>query len=100
MLYLYFILLIMTGYSIYSFSVKKPLFTFTDQKYQYQDNAGFTKQNCKLDKTCWIKPDNINGAIPIENPKLLRNYVFVFNKFKTVELPNQYLKQSYGNILI
>ena len=100
MLYLYIIMLVITGYSVYSLTVKKPLFTITDNTYQYPIKGSFQNQNCKLDKSCWIKPDKINGIISIKNPKMSRNYIFVFDKFKTVKLPKQYLKQSYGNRLV
>ncbi len=100
MLYLYIIMLIITGYSVYSLTVKKPLFTITDKKYQYPMNSSFMTQNCKIDKTCWIKSDNINNIIPTHNPKMSRNYIFVFDKFKTVKLPQQYLKPTYGNRLL
>ena len=100
MLYLYIIMLVITGYSVYSLTVKKPLFTIIDKKYQYPMKGSFAYQNCKLDKTCWIKPDKINGIIPTHNPKMSRNYIFVFDKFKTVKLPKQYFRQTYGNQLI
>lgn len=100
MLYLYIIMFVITGYSVYSLTAKKPIFTIVDKKYQYDTNASFLKQNCKLDKSCWIKPDNINGIINHRQPKLARNYIFIKDKFKNVKLPTQYLQQTYGNRLI
>jgi len=100
MLYLYIIVILITSYSIYSLKVKKPIFTITDNKYEYQTNAGFIKQNCKIDKTCWIKSDHNNQVIQNTYPKMSRNYIFILNKFKNIKLPKQYLKSSYGNILL
>ena len=100
MLYLYVIMLVITGYSVYSLTVKKPIFTITDSKYDYPNYSSFTHQNCKLDGTCWIKSDNANGMPNIHNSKLSRNYLRIANPFKTVKLPNIYYKPNFGNGII
>lgn len=100
MLYLYIVILLISSFSIYTIKVKKPIFAITDNKYQYPTNASFIKQNCKIDKTCWIKPDHQNDIIKKTYPKMSRNYIFILNKYKNVKLPNQYFKKTYGNILL
>ena len=100
MLYLYIIILFITGYSMHSFISKKPLFTIIDSKFEYPLKASFIQQNCKLDKSCWISHDSINGINSYKPPKISRNYFFVRDNFKSVKLPIQYFKQSYGNQLL
>lgn len=100
MLYLYIVVILITSYSIYTLKEKKSIIAITDTQYDYPTNAGFIKQNCKIDKTCWIKSDHNNLVIPNTYPKMSRNYIFILNKFKNIKLPNQYLKSTYGNILL
>jgi len=100
MLYLYIIALLVSGYSLYYIKMKHPLFTITDSKYDYPNHSSFMHQNCKLDRTCWIKADNVNGLRNINNPQSSRNYLRIANTFKTVQLPNIFYKPNFGDGII
>lgn len=86
---LYYILIALLTVSVIAVLVF-PSYRIFDPIYGYSGKGGFDYQNCQLDGTCWVQPNNTGAnvpKIPLSPPKMAWNSIHIRDDMKGIQLP-------------
>ena len=92
MLFFYLILTLLLGSGVAIYIYTTSAYKIYDSRYDIPYRSGFDKQNCQIDRSCWVNSDRIKPRPPF----IGQNNILLKSNFIDRELPDVFFSPNYG----
>ena len=97
MLFFYLILTLLLGSGVAIYIYTTMAYKIYDSQYDIPYRSGFDKQNCQIDRSCWVKYTSNDPIMPKLRPPFIgKNNIQLKSTFVDREMPAVFFTPNYG----